>query len=612
MCGISGIVKFDGSSPEKGKITRMMQRQKHRGPDDEGVFLYKSVGLGFVRLSVLELSELGRQPMFDETGDYVIVHNGEIYNYVELRKELIEKGIKFKSNSDTEVLLKMYIEYGKECLDRLNGMFAFVIFDKKNNIVFGARDRFGVKPLYYFYNKEQFIFSSEIPPILDVYGQPNKPNELAIYEYLLHNRTDQTENTFFEGVKKLQHGHCFEIKNNHLVINRWYNVADKIKKCDFDTDKYKELLIDAVKLRLRSDVPVGVCLSGGLDSSAITSIIAKELNNKEIQTFSAVYEKGERGDESDFINLYKDELANMYFITPDSSMLLSDLEHFVRIHAEPIPSTSPFAQYCVMSLAKNNVVVTIDGQGADEALAGYHYFFGFYFKELLKQAKLKRFFKEISQYWKKHKSVNGIKFLAYFLLPSFIKSKVSVFEKSYLNSDFVKRITSSGKTTIVSKLYGSKNLNDALINHFEYKLEHLLKWSDRNSMAFSLESRTPFLDYRLVEYALSMPSDYKIRNGETKYVLRQAMKGLLPEAIRKRNDKIGFETPQDEWFRTKEFQSLIVEILNSETFRNRGFINPQKAVDLYSKHLKEEVNISKEIWKWIHLELWFREFIDKS
>ncbi|HKM12696.1 MAG TPA: asparagine synthase (glutamine-hydrolyzing) [Bacteroidales bacterium] len=612
MSGICGIIKFDGNSPEKDKVISMMQRQKHRGPDDEGVFLDKSVGLGFVRLTATDSGELSHQPMFDDTGNYVIVHNGTIYNYIELREELIDKGIKFKSNSDTEVLLKMYIEYGKDCLDRLNGIFAFVIFNKRSNTVFGARDRFGVKPLYYFHDKEQFIFASEIPPILDVYGWENKPNELVIYEYLLHNRTDQTENTFFDGIKKLQHGHYFDIKDNHFTIKRWYNVADKIKECDGNADNYKELLVDAVKLRLRGNFPVGICLSGGLDSSAITSIIYRELSNTKVHTFSAIYNKGEHGDESDFINLYREELQNMHFITPDSSMLLSNLDHFIHIHAEPIPSTSSFAQYCVMSVAKNNVVATIDGQGADEALAGYHYFFGFYFKELLKQAKFGRLLREISQYLKKHNSIDGLKYLVYFLLPSFLKNKVSTFEKSYLNKDFVHRVASSGKNLIVNELYSSNNLNEALINHFEYKLEHLLKWGDRNSMAFSLESRTPFLDHRLVEYTLSMPSRCKIRNGETKYILRQVMKGLLPEPIRKRKDKIGFETPQDEWFRTPDFQALINEILNSESFQNRGFIYSKKALDLYSKHLKKEINISKEIWKWIHLELWFREFIDKK
>ena len=337
-------------------------------------------------------------------------------------------------------------------------------------------------------------------------------------------------------------------------------------------------MVDAVKLRLRGNFPVGICLSGGLDSSAITSIIYRELSNTKVHTFSAIYNKGEHGDESDFINLYREELQNMHFITPDSSMLLSNLDHFIHIHAEPIPSTSSFAQYCVMSVAKNNVVATIDGQGADEALAGYHYFFGFYFKELLKQAKFGRLLREISQYLKKHNSIDGLKYLVYFLLPSFLKNKVSTFEKSYLNKDFVHRVASSGKNLIVNELYSSNNLNEALINHFEYKLEHLLKWGDRNSMAFSLESRTPFLDHRLVEYTLSMPSRCKIRNGETKYILRQVMKGLLPEPIRKRKDKIGFETPQDEWFRTPDFQALINEILNIESFQNRGFIYSKKAL----------------------------------
>lgn len=467
MSGICGIIKLNGSLPYKDEVIRMMQKQKHRGPHDGDVFLDELVGLGFVRLIISDSGELDHQPMLDETGNYVIVHNGTIYNYIELREELIAKGIKFKSNSDTEVLLKMYIEYGKECLDRLNGMFAFVIFNKKDNTVFGARDRFGVKPFYYFHDKEKFIFASEIPPILEVYGQENKPNELVIYEYLLHNRTDQTDDTFFEGIKKLQHGHHFEIKDNRLTIERWYNVADKIKKCDGDPEKYKKILIDAIKIRLQGNVPVGVCLSGGLDSSSITSIISKEFNNKEIPTFSAVYSPGERGDESKFIDLYRGELTNMHFITPDSSILISNLEHFIRIHAEPIPSTSPFAQYCVMDLAKNTVVVTIDGQGADEALAGYHYFFGFYFKELLRQNKFVRLLKEVAQYLKGHRSINGLKFLIYFLLPSFLKNKVSVFERSYLNNDFVRRVSSLKKTTIVNELYGSKTLNEALINHFE-------------------------------------------------------------------------------------------------------------------------------------------------
>lgn len=612
MCGINGIIRFDGKSPNSDDLSRMMQRQRHRGPNDNGIFIDRNVGFGFVRLSILDLSMQGHQPMTDLSGNYTIIFNGEIYNYLEIRQELEQKGIIFKSNSDTEVLLASYIHWGKECLHRLNGMFAFVIYDKQNNSVFGARDRFGVKPFYYYRDNEQFIFASEIPPIIEVYPKENRPNEAAIYEYLLHNRTDQTENTFFENINKLQHGYCFEIKDGKFSMYRWYDIRKHISKQEADTEKYKELLIDAVRLRMRSDVPVGVCLSGGIDSSTLTSIMHKELGISDIHTFSAVYQQGEVGDESSFINLYKSDLSNMHFTTPDACELLQELKPFIRLHAEPIPSTSPFAQYCVMRLAAQNVTVTIDGQGADEALAGYHYFFGFYFKELLKKCRLFGLIREIYHYVKKHHSTDGIKFLVYFILPSKLKNRVSSAKNGYVNPDFVRKMALSGKNTIIDELYSSSNIREALINHFEYKLEHLLKWGDRNSMFFSIESRTPFLDYRLVEYSLSLPAEIKIRKGTTKYILRKAMKGILPEPIRQRADKIGFDTPQDKWFRLPEFQNIINDILNSNSFRNRGYIDAEKAKELYARHLSGEVNISKDIWKWLHLELWFREFIDNQ
>lgn len=610
MCGINGIYRFDDQNPNQAVIHRMMKRQKHRGPDDEGVFIEKKIGLGFVRLSILDLTDSGHQPMQDNSQRYVIVFNGEIYNYIELREELLSKGVQFRSNSDTEVLLNMYIYYGNECLDRLNGMFAFVIYDKLTGNVFGARDRFGVKPFYYYLDKHQFVFASEIPPILEAIDEKVKANDLSIYEYLLYNRTDQTENTFFDGILKLQHGHYFEIKNNQFSISSWYNLSDKISPEKFDPEKYKELLVDSVRLRLRSDVPVGVCLSGGIDSSSIVSVISKELGKNDVHTFSAIYGNNEKGDESKFIDLYKDELQNMHFVEPKPQYLIDSLSKFIEVQAEPIPTTSPFAQYCVMELAKKNVTVTLDGQGADEALGGYQYFFGFYFKELLKKAKLRTLTKEVANYYKKHKSFAAYKFFIYFLLPKSIKNLVSSRNVSYLNKNFIKEINKSNKPVIVKELYGSKDLQDSLLNHFQYKLEHLLKWNDRNSMAFSVESRTPFLDYRLVEYTLSLPSDSKIKNGETKYVLRESMKGILPEKIRKRNDKIGFETPQDKWFRLDQFKNLINEILNSKSFNNRKYINADKAKKLYEKHLAGEINISRDIWKWINLELWFRKYMD--
>jgi len=366
--------------------------------------------------------------------------------------------------------------------------------------------------------------------------------------------------------------------------------------------------MDAIKLRLRSDVPVGVCLSGGLDSSAIVSSLIQKFDKKDLNTFSAVYEKGQFGDETEFIKLYERELQNMFYTTPTKDSLLKDMEHFVKIHAEPIPATGPYAQYKVMELAKGNVVVTLDGQGADEMLGGYHYFFGFYFKDLLKQARITKLFQEIYYYLKINKSLFGVKTFLYFLLPKKLRTQVRVNEKVYINSDFVSKY---GKTnSIAGNLYAANSLNEALLNHFEYKLEHLLKWEDRNSMAFSLEARVPFLDHHLVEATLSVDGGEIIKKGMTKHLLRESMRGVLPEKIRLRTDKIGFDTPQDEWFRTPEFQNLVNGILNSTRFKNRNLINVDVAKKQYQQHLNKKINCSKEIWKWIHLELWFREFID--
>lgn len=612
MCGICGIVNFRHQPVKETDLKSMMLKIKHRGPNDEGVFQHENMGFGFVRLSIIDLSSAGHQPMQDESGRYTIVFNGEIFNYIELREELLKKGLKFHSQTDTEVLLKMYITYGAACLNKLNGMFAFAIHDKETNRIFAARDRFGVKPFYYALTDTGFVFASEIPAILEVYGKENKANHSVIFDYLAFNRTDHTENTFFEGIKKLQHGHCVEIQDGKVNIQKWYDLKSKISNQKGNVDYYKSLLTDAVRIRLRSDVPVGVCLSGGLDSSAITSIIASELNNPAVNTFSAVYTPDKQADESKFINLYKPLLTNMHAVVPDADKLLEQLDYFIRIHAEPIPSTSPFAQYCVMELAQKHVTVTLDGQGADEQLGGYHYFFGFYFKDLLTGFKWKALFREIKGYLKIHKSLYGIKTMFYFLLPNALKTKAGVDNRGFLDKSFVNKVLETNRSVIVHDLYASENLKAALLNHFEFKLEHLLKWNDRNSMAFSVESRTPFLDYRLVEYTLSIEPEFIIKNGITKSILRESLKGVLPEEIRNRQDKVGFATPQDEWFREPAFRSFIGDIIKSESFRDRQILDADKARLLYEKHLKGEINIAKDIWKWIHLELWFRTFIDKK
>jgi asparagine synthase (glutamine-hydrolysing) len=626
MCGICGIVDFKSHVVEEHGVRAMMSTMKHRGPDDEGVFRERNIGLGFVRLSIIDLSPLGHQPMSADgkghlsdgkAGRFVIVYNGEVYNYIELRDELKAKGYTFRSNTDTEVVLKSYVEWGLSCLDKFNGMWAFAVYDREKEELFCARDRYGIKPFYYYSDQTQFIFASEIPAILSVLKTRPAANKQAIFDYLVFNRTDQTEETFFDGIKKLQHGHILEIRNSQLEIKRWYDLRSKVDSSTgfSKPEEYRNLFSSAVGLRLRSDVPVGVCLSGGVDSSSIVSVLLKDHDKTDLNTFSAVYSRGETGDESEFIESFRNTLPwggsplrNMFFTTPTAETLLKDLNNFVRAHAEPIPSTSPYAQYKVMELARENVVVTLDGQGADEELAGYHYFFGFLFKDLLRRLQLSRLMLESGGYLFKHRSIYGLKSFAYFLLPEFTRSRLRVSEKRYILPEF-----SNGhyrKSVIAGELYGSGNLRDALLNHFEYKLEHLLKWEDRNSMWFSIEARVPFLDHRLVERTLASPTDMIINRGTTKYILREAMRGTLPEKIRTRRDKIGFGTPQDSWFRNEKLTRLAAEILGSESFKQREIVNPVIAGDLLQKHIRGAADLSKEIWKWINLELWFREFID--
>lgn len=613
MCGISGIIHHDGAPVGEEQLHAMMRAMKHRGPDDEGLFAEDNLGLGFVRLSILDLSAAGHQPMFSADGRYVLIFNGEIFNYIELREELKAKGHHFHTQTDSEVLLKAWQEWGEDMLHRFNGMWSFVIYDRKEKSLFGARDRYGIKPFFYCQDGARFIFASEPPSILAVLGRKPTPDPDTLFGYLAFNRTDQNEHTFFKEIKKLNHGHCFRIDlksgDRNFRPRRWYDLRSRLNGSVSGPEEYRDLFASSLQLRLRSDVPVGVCLSGGLDSSSIVSLLHGDFGLKELNTFSAVYGKGRNGDESAFIDLYQDRLKNMYYTYPDEKALMADLEDLTRAQLEPVPSTSTYAQYRVMKLAKEHVTVTLDGQGADEALAGYHYFFGFHFKNLLRQGRAGRLAMEMGHYWAKHRSLYGFKSLAFFLLPSFLRTRVRVMEKGYLHPDFY-RAQSAGGGDIAGELYGSNSLQEALINHFEYKLEHLLKWEDRNSMWFSIEARVPFLDYRLVERTLPLRDDLIIRDGMTKYVLREAMKGALPEPIRTRRDKVGFETPEAEWFRTPLWKEYIEGLFSSEAFASRGLVEPDKVQDMYRKHLAREGNYSREIWKLIHLEKWYNHFID--
>jgi len=587
-----------------------MQKMKHRGPNDEGIFLDGNIGFGFLRLSILDLSLLGHQPMFDESKKFMIIHNGEVYNYLELRNELEKKGYKFKSNTDTEVILYSFIEWGENCLNKFNGMWAFAIYNLENKNVFISRDRFGVKPLYYVHNDKFFAFSSEIKPLLSILENKPKPNEQLIFDFLVFNRSDYSEETFFEPIKKLQHGHCIVINKNNYKIKKWYDLNESVLNTNGfqKPEEFRDLLNNSILLRLRSDVPVGVNLSGGLDSSSIMSLLIKN-SNQDIKSFSAIYGKNVFGDESKYIYEFKDTVHNMFFIKPNAETLANDYETFIYANEEPIPDTSPYAQFKVMELAKENVVVLLNGQGADEQLGGYKYFFGSYFKELLYRFELINLFKEIKNYIIIHKDKIGIESFVFSFVDDYVKYKIAILRnRTPLNGYFKKRFIKN--SYIADKIFNVKSLNEALLNHFEYKLEHLLKWEDRNSMWFSLETRLPFLDYRLVEKTLASKAELKIKNGMTKVILRDAMKDIMPENIRNRVDKVGFATPLNDWLREPIWQKIIYDVFKSKEFKERNIVNTEAATELYRDHLLNKVNAAKEIWKVFHLELWFRKFID--
>lgn len=608
MCGICGIFNIDGKPSSEREVRQMMSAIRHRGPDDEGVFIKDNIGLGHLRLSIIDLSKAGHQPMFDKSGRYCIVCNGELYNYIELKEELKDK-YSFASMTDTEVILYAYAEWGRGCLERFNGMFAFAIYDIYKKEVFIARDRFGIKPLYYYSDKNSFIFASEIKGILPILPGEREPNDKVIFDYLIYNRTDHITETFFKNIKRLEHGYCAYISKDGIDFRQWYDISKNTQAPFKSAEELRNIMIDAVRVHLRSDVPVGVCLSGGIDSSSITSILTKVLQKRDLQTFSAVYE-GYDCDESRYINLYSDSVFKMHNICPSARTLFNDMQDFIECHGEPLPSTSPYAQFKVMQLAKGNVKVLLDGQGADELFMGYHYFFSIYFKELLINLKLFRFFNEISCYCRKHRSFYAIRAFLFYLLPGYFKQEAKFLGRRYLKQQFFR--DQCGSSRIPDMLFSAHSLMEASLQHFSHKLEHILKWEDRNSMRFSLEARVPFLDHRLVEGVLSLPSDQLIRCGSTKFILREAMKDILPEEIRMRQDKIGFLTPEDIWFREPLFKNFILEMLKSPSFLSSPYLDDELCLGLYKKHLRDQVNISRDIWKWINLGLWYNLFIQKG
>lgn len=632
MCGIAGFYQINGPA-DPGLVAWMIDRLRHRGPDDSGLIALDkreslpSLVLGHCRLAIIDLSAAGHQPMSNEDGKIWIVYNGEVYNYMELMEELASRGHRFRSRTDTEVILHAYEEYGVDCLQRFNGMFAFALWDGRARLLFCARDRFGIKPFYYHFDGERFLFASEIKALLHPEGVKREPNPQIIYDYLVNGYLDHTGETFFQGIAQLPPAHYLLLEGGDLRVRRWWDLCPSRDGHWAPSDpelaeRFRSLLTDAIRLRLRSDVPIGTCLSGGLDSSSIVCLANRlmfphekasrpEIVGERQKTFSSCFEE-RRWDEREFIyEVLEQTGAEANFAFPQGEELFELIPQLVWSQDEPFGSTSIFAQWHLMKLASQKVKVLLDGQGADEILAGYHRAFGALYLDLMERFRIGRLLRELVFYRWVHRSFQPYVFsgLARSLLPDAwvgrLRGRITgdihwidpEFQRGYRRDfGFDERFG----THLDSQLYSVLT---------RYGLPALLHYEDRNSMAFSLEARVPFLDYRLVEFAFTLPASQKIRDGMTKVVLRNAMRGLLPEKVRMRMDKMGFVTPEDLWFRGK-MRPGIEEILTSKSFRERGYLRPERVLEEFRAYCRGERSIRSVLWRWINLELWLRTFMD--
>ena len=594
MCGISGIINKNNKSVEESLIHQMTEIIAHRGPDSSGSYLYKNIAFGHRRLSILDLSSSGHQPM-KYLDDLVITYNGEIYNFIEIREELIQKGYIFDSNSDTEVILKAYHYWGKTCVNYFNGMWSFSILDIKQKIVFCSRDRFGVKPFYYIENNDLFSFGSEISQLLPFL--PNRIlNKKVALDYLISGIEECSNETFFKDIYLLKGGHnlVFDLQTNSYEIERYYNLKLSDQK-NTSVDDYIQELKRSITLRLRSDVKVGTCLSGGIDSSTISSFASTIYQNSN-EKFMAIHAKSSeyKTDESEFAKIVsKIANINLNFVEPSYSDFKSNILSIIKIQQEPFGSLSIIMQYFVFKKAKElGCIVMLDGQGGDETLLGYERYYPAIVKSKKGIAKLKALLQSSKN--SRLSLLDTIKYQYYFSNYK-LRLKRLKFKNSFYKSEILNEYESE-ELRIISESYNDISILQK--NEIESsQLPHLLKYEDRNSMANSIESRLPFLDYKLVELSLNTNNSLKIKDGWTKFILRKAAETILPKEIVWRKAKLGFNAPEKTW--TKEFENeMIKEIEQSEILNN--FIHFKK---LYFKNLDLRTK-----WRLYNFSVWEKEF----
>jgi len=610
-------------------MEKMLACIKHRGPDDTGIesFDQGSIVLGHRRLSIVDLSTSGHQPMTYGNTDKWVVFNGEVYNYIELRCELSKMGYQFKSKSDTEVVLAAYDAWQETAFDYFNGMWAIAIWDNIEKRMLVCRDRFGIKPLYYYVNPGRFIaFASEIKQFMQLPGWKSEMNLQMVYDYLVPNLMDHTSETMFKSVKQLRGGEIIslDLKSTQSVkpelpIRKWWFVGDNDdnEQVSFkdSIEQFSHIFSDAVRLRLRADVPIGSCLSGGLDSSSIVcvvnSILRKISNSFDQKTISASFNESAYNEQH-----YVDAVALQIGITPckifpKSEDIAKKIDRIIWHNDEPICNATPVTQWCVFEeAARHNVKVMLDGQGADEILAGYHNYFGIFFIELVKSLKLKILLNEMRIYNKRYKAIpfssliRMAKSLAAFIFNGALHHTYYKTFKDWINFEYFEASDVDVKRTRSHFGEAEKGVGAFSKSQLVHLgMPWLLHLEDRNSMAHSIESRVPFLDHRLVSYTINLPSQMKIQNGETKKILRLAMQDIVPQQILNRTDKMGFATPESDWVK-KLGRSLFRQTFSEAS--DLPFINGEKLLNHFEEMMSGKRKYSSSIFSIFTLIKWVK------
>jgi asparagine synthase (glutamine-hydrolysing) len=625
MCGIVATASFDGAPADESALQRATDAIAHRGPDDSGIVIDGAVGLGFRRLAILDLSRAGHQPMASADARHVIIFNGEIYNYVEIRRELRTYGRTFRSATDTEVLLQAYDQWGTDCVQHLNGMWAFVIYDKQRRRLFASRDRLGLKPLYRYSTGSRLILASEIKAIVATGLYTPAIDWAVAANFLCRGRLDEDMRTFYQGIDQIPPGSTLELTLDGRASERKFWSLASIAPAPASIDpieSFRELFIDSVRLRMRSDVPVGVSLSGGIDSNAIISTMAK-LRGAEasspLHAFS--YIPDEFGEATFIHESVASTGATLNSLVVDPRQLWDNLPRALWYYDEPVHSTVALVGFELMRLARSRwVTVMLSGQGADEVNAGYHSYFPLYWNDLLRAGRLARAAREIATYGRVHQQSRRQLFAAALSrwirteargLPGFETARGRLRYESasafpWYSSDLVARLP----TRVVER--SDASLNAALARSVQQRpLPSYLRLEDRNSMAHSIEMRLPFLDYRLVEHAFSLAGEQKLRGPWNKYVVRRALKGIVTDSVLDRVDKMGFPTLGHQWF-AGPWHDGAADVLASRALRESGVCNVAHAQRELERHRRGEVDATRELFRLVQFAIWFQRISTRA